>query len=376
MFIILDTNYIICNMQSLFDNIVELQNPIKNKNYYDKYFTTNSYWTWIYNINENYCIICVLKNSEFKIIHKEKKYVHTSLVIDKDGQKIFSIVVNKSCKNTIEKIFKQKSFSYIKNGLFNKLIPTIETLHSNRVKNMSIGILNIITTQNTREEWFSNKSTNNFLDFINLLGTKINSNGWYGYKGNLSNGQVAIYNHWKGLIPIIYHIAPFLDDDEQRTLIGNDLLIIIYVELDDNNIYLDLTNLNQLGKIPQCFAVVYKIDNKYMLKFITKKNIPDKGPYSFSQAISFENTQDIILTKFYNIMNHLCKHDTFKKMYTIPRQIYINSLVETLNIKQIKTIDDKQLEYNTSNSFLRKTNSNSKLSSIFEKNSILYKNKS
>lgn len=382
MLILINNNYVICNKQSLFDTIVETKNPIKNKNYYDQYFAANSYWTWVYNINENYCIICVLKNSECKIIKKETRYIHTALIIDKDGQKIFNIIVNKSCKNTIDKIFKQKSsMCYVENKLFNKLIPTIETSYSNYVKNMSIGVLNITTTQTTRKEWFSNQITDNFSNFVNLLGIKINSDDWYGYKGNLSNGQTAIYSHWKGVIPIIYHIAPFLDKDEQRKLIGNDLLIIIYVEIDEideideGNIEVDLTNLDQLGQMPQCFAIVCKIGTKYKLHFITKNNIPDKGPYCFSQSLPIENIKEIILTKFYNIMNYLHKHENFKKMYTIPRQIYINSLIETLNIKHIKIQENTHLEPNKSNSFLRKTNSDNKLSGIFDEACIIHKSK-
>ena len=379
MLLLISANYVICNKQSLFDTIVETKNPIKNKNYYDQYFASNSHWVWLYNINENYCIICVLKNSECKIIRKEIKYIHTALIIDKDGQKLFNISVNKSCKNTIEKIFKQKYSLYnIKNKLFNKLIPTIETLYSNYVKNMSIGVVNIKTTQNTRKEWFSNQITNNFLNFINLLGIKINSDEWYGYKGNLSNGQEAIYSHWKGVIPIIYHITPFLDEDEQRKLIGNDLLIIIYVEIDETNegnTELNLTNLDQLGQMPQCFAIVCKTGTKYKLHFITKNNIPDKGPYSFSQSLPFENIKETILTEFYNIMNYLHKHDTFKKMYMIPRQIYINSLIETLNIKHIKTLENDHFVNNKNNSFLHKTNSDNKLSGIFDETCILHKNK-
>ena len=369
MHIKLHSDYVICNTGKGTDNSINPSNPIKEKNYYANFFINEPHWVWICTIDNDYCIICVLKKSEYIFENSDKKYIHTAILIDKYGQKLFNIAISKPYKSSIEDIMINNYTYNIKNHLFKKLIPTIEQNYSNYVKNMCVGVILVKQHQNTRNEWLNNTSTKNFLEFVNLLGKKVDLNNWNGYNGNMGGNNLTIYNHWKGTVPIIYHIAPFLSKEEIRQLIGNDLLIILYIDSDDNynDIFLDLSNLDKLGKFPQCFAIIYKKNDNYILRLITKPYIPNKLPYNFIKELSFSQVEEVMLNKFYSVMNHLHKYNNFSKMYTIPRQTYINELINSLNIKKIKLSNNEESHINNN------TDTYSKISNLFEKGSFICK---
>jgi len=375
MHIKLHNDYVICNTGKGTDNLINPLNPIKDRNYYANFFNNEPHWIWICTIDNDYCIMCVLKKPEYIFENSIKKYIHVVVLIDKDGQKLFNIAINKPYKSSVEAIFKQQHVYNIKNKLFKNLIPTIEQNYSNYIKNMCIGVILIKQNQNTRNEWINNTPTQNFLEFVDLLGKKIDLNNWNGYRGNMGINQTIIYNHWKGIVPIVYHVAPFLSREDIRQLIGNDLLIILYVETDenDNDISLDLSKLDRLGKFPHCFAIVYKKHNNYILRLVTKTHIPNKLPYNFVKELSFSQIEEVMLNKFYGVMNHLHKYDTFSKMYTVPRQTYINTLINSLDIKKIKLSDDIELNKNNNDILIDRADSYSKISNLFEKDSFICK---
>lgn len=399
----LHDEFVICNTGKSMNDAIPSYNPIKNKNYYDNFFYANSHWIWVYchiensNSNSNgngecnYSFICVLKNPDYTIDNFIKKYVHLAVLIDKDGQKLFNLIANNSTRQHIESFFLNKFQCYrVKRKLAKELVPNIELKYSNAVSKLTVGVLRIKTSQTTRKEWLNNGTSKDFLKFVRRLGKKINLNNWHGHKGDM-NDKTTIYNHWKGLIPTIYHICPCLSKDDRRQLIGNDLLLIMYIDDNDGNIdnmndaenidvitnantsanaiSLNLSNLNELGKMPQCVALIKRDGSKYLLKIIIRKNVPNKFRYRFTKPLSFDEMEEIMLTAFYNTMNYLHKHDIFKDMFKKPRQMYINSIAESFELKKkhSPSNDDKCTKQLTNDSLLvARTKSQIKLGSMFK----------
>lgn len=337
--IVLHDNYSLCGTNTLIDALVQTMKLVKNKNYYEAKFKGKDHWTFIQTQNSNHSIICILTNPQNKLVSSgESRNVYTSLLINAEGQKIFDITVDKHNRDPIDILLKQCScLQYVQNPLFKELIPDIEKLHSHKPANMKIGVLRIKSKQTKIKEWMRNKSSSRFEAFVDMLGQMTPMNNWNGFKGDLHDDQKGIYNHWKGEIPIIYHIAPMLSSDEIRRLIGNDTLIILYVDdvkqVSVNDIRLNLKKINQFGNVTQCFAIVWKFKDQYLLRFVVGKTMKDKGPKSVLQPVKFKIFEDILLNKFYTVMCKLHKNESFKKLYSLPRQDYINDLVDKLQLK-------------------------------------------
>lgn len=312
------------------DSLQCLKNPIKTKNYYKLYFNNKPHWIWVYSNSGDYNIICVLKEAI--------KSRHATVIIDGSGQKLLDIISDDSDVRSIGKVLQSvlpiNQLYYVESSFFEHLVLNIEVLHSTTVKELSIGVILVESGQTKRDQWFKNKSSTSFLKFVTLLGNPIDLKEWYGFKGNMKGSEHAFYKHWRGIIPTMYHVAPLLSEDDCRSIIGNDILVIIYTSCLDNITGFDL---EQLGKMTQCIAVVSKIKGKYYLRFYSRGDIPDKGPFATEEGLKFCELEEILIGKFYRIMNYLHKSSTFGKMYTVPRQRYINSIIESAKIRKVNS---------------------------------------
>ncbi len=121
-----------------------------------------------------------------------------------------------------------------------------------------------------------------FMTFLNLMGRKINLQDWTGYKGDMGSWKTGTtyfeeYQDIEGIfsflsfrlfILVIYHVAPMLSSTQHRQWIGNDSLIIFF--LDEEAQPFQLEHLSSLGTIPSCFAVVKPArGGKYEYYFIS-----------------------------------------------------------------------------------------------------------
>lgn len=319
----MERRYYLCTTHDSQYNASQVFIPITRQNPYDKYMYNKSHWIWAQKCSvTDYMIVTVLKKPFQK---SDNVYCYTGVIINAREQIKFEINVNEPGIESVLSTFANRSqMTLIRNRLFNEVIPTIELYHNAVVKAMCIGVILVNPGQNKREEWFNNMPSHKFFSFINKLGSAIDLNTWSGYTGISRQASTLIYKHWRGVTPVIYHIAPILTKDEHRSLIGNEILIIMYLEPDHD---FDLELLNQLGNMPQCFALVSKHKDKYRVKFAVKHEIPDLEPYACKRSVNFELLQDLILSKFYNVMLHVQRDGIFNRMYTLPRQNYINQIV-------------------------------------------------
>lgn len=355
----LSKDYRLGVVNNLLDALLDFSEPLKTNNFFSERFYNNKLWIWVTNLNS---IICVNKKPR----NNESKFLFDSLLINQYKQYLFTIITNKNSKNSVKKTFVNTSnMIYVNNKLFVECLLNIETKYDIDVKSLRIGVLNIFDDQPTRKEWFANKSTSKFEKFISNLGNRILLNKWEGYTADAEPSESIIYNHWRGKISVIYHIAPSLSKMEQRRLIGNDILLIIFVNQRSQS-KLDLSKLDQLGKVTQCIAVVTELENsKYYLRFIGSNKIfkSEKFPYTVKQSLEYKYIENIILYKFYNIMRQLRKIDIFSNVYTEPRKEYIESIIKKSDITRNKFNDFKTSNLNSSKSISesspRTSNSNS-----------------
>jgi hypothetical protein len=81
---------------------------------------------------------------------------------------------------------------------------------------------------------FAEKSdqSKKFQDFLNILGTEIDLAEWKGYKGDMGSSGMTLqtsWNEWTGIytfddsLKVIYHISTWLNSEQHRRLIGNDI---------------------------------------------------------------------------------------------------------------------------------------------------------
>jgi len=108
---------------------------------------------------------------------------------------------------------------------------------------------------------------------------------------------------------VIYHVAPMLTTDEQRRLIGNYLVVIIFLE---KGATLDpLSLVTGFGQVPQAFVVVLPVEReegivKYRLSYIIKDTLPYFWPSAPDLLLDQYPTKQLILTKLINaaLMTH------------------------------------------------------------------------
>eukprot|EP01127_Copromyxa_protea_P023901 TRINITY_DN9182_c0_g1_i1.p1 TRINITY_DN9182_c0_g1~~TRINITY_DN9182_c0_g1_i1.p1 ORF type:complete len:639 (-),score=147.23 TRINITY_DN9182_c0_g1_i1:63-1781(-) len=103
--------------------------------------------------------------------------------------------------------------------------------------------------QTNEDEMFQNhgEQSASYSDFLSILGTTINLQGFDGYDGGLDTskgnrtGKQSVFTAYKGF-EIMYHVAtmlPFTEDDEQqldkKRHLGNDVTMIVFLDRESPN---------------------------------------------------------------------------------------------------------------------------------------------
>ena len=94
---------------------------------------------------------------------------------------------------------------------------------------------------------------------------------------------------------MIYHVAPHMDAEQHRRLIGNDIGIIFFLEVGAK---FDLRVLDGLGTVPQVFAIVQPFKNKYRLTFLNRLTLrPYEGRIPKGYLFDETEMKDRLLAK-------------------------------------------------------------------------------
>jgi len=175
-----------------------------------------------------------------------------------------------------------------------------------------------------------------FWTFMSQIDTQITLNNWTRYRGDFGTSGTDILNpsywtEWRNF-EIMFHIAPLLDSEQHRRLIGNDIAVIIFF---DNSFRIGesitLFDANGIGIVPQVFAVVEpdinNIDN-YRLAFFNGSNLGNYKPQSppSNYFFHFEDIRDFLFTKIYNGYAVAMSVPPMNRFYTLPRKEAIKEL--------------------------------------------------
>ncbi|PAV55805.1 hypothetical protein WR25_07221 [Diploscapter pachys] len=194
------------------------------------------------------------------------------------------------------------------------------------------------------EELFGNAhGSPAFEEFLNVIGERIQLNGFQGYRGGLDTshgqtGQHAVYTEFRGR-EVMFHVStllPFTLGDAQQLQrkrhIGNDIVAIVFQEA-NTPFAPDMIASNFL----HAYVVVQPIDPltdrvRYKVSVAARDDVPFFGPTLPAPSI-FKRGQDFrnfLLTKLINAENAAYKSAKFAKLAERTRASLLDSLYANL----------------------------------------------
>jgi len=125
-------------------------------------------------------------------------------------------------------------------------------------------------------------------------------------------------------IEIIYHVAPLLNPEGHRRLIGNDIGVIFFLESGQ----FDPSLIDKLGSLPQVYAIVQPIrKNKYQIAFFCNSNLKYFGPPLPKDPVSAGVMKELLLSKIYNgyVKTNFCP--PLNRLYYLPRAETLSEII-------------------------------------------------
>lgn len=239
---------------------VEVPVLVEYKHAYARNFASHSHLNFILTLSDGdkkeqmpRAILSVARYPEKGMVNKfvNTGNTHRALIQHENGceETLFHNVP--SCASDDE--FQSKMRSYLKdfmpskeNGFYaitqnpievQQEILKFEEKHSRLIRTMKIAVLYAKPGQTNMSQIWSNQPPkgSGFYQFLDGIADEIDVAGFTGYKGDMGSfGQDAssgaYYRHWNG-IEIIFHIAPWMDEEQHRRLIGNDTCFLIYYDV-------------------------------------------------------------------------------------------------------------------------------------------------
>eukprot|EP01125_Pyxidicula_operculata_P003099 TRINITY_DN132_c5_g1_i14.p1 TRINITY_DN132_c5_g1~~TRINITY_DN132_c5_g1_i14.p1 ORF type:complete len:249 (+),score=38.14 TRINITY_DN132_c5_g1_i14:408-1154(+) len=137
-----------------------------------------------------------------------------------------------------------------------------------------------------------------FWKFLSKMGREISlepnsPNPHTGYRGDMGNVGSTYYEVWQK-IEIVYHASPLMGAEGHRRLIGNDIAVMFFLE---EGAQFDSTHVELLGTVPQLFAVIQPVGEKFRLGYFSNINIKQFTPPPTNQLLDFQSMKDHLLTK-------------------------------------------------------------------------------
>lgn len=294
-----------------------LENPESETRWYFKYFLGKAHYNYLCYDHE--------KNPFFlSVVSSESRY-HCILWM-KTGNKRLSIEGTSngkwpSPKTILEKFSITKYDKNIREVNMASLQRDLLTLEEQEgAVNFKFGVLYAIAGQCTDDDMFSNQhGSTEFTEFLNLLGDEVELVGWEHYKGGLdtkrnATGTHSVYTVYEGH-EIMFHVStklPYSEGNKQqlerKRHIGNDIVVIIFVDGEDNAAYNHALNFKpsfcMKSHFNHIFALVTycKGQGTYRVVMHMATKVPSFGPpippkEEFTNHIAFRN---FLLAKLIN----------------------------------------------------------------------------
>ncbi|XP_029140486.1 rap1 GTPase-activating protein 1-like [Protobothrops mucrosquamatus] len=213
--------------------------------------------------------------------------------------------------------------------------------------NFKFGVIYQKFGQTTEEEVFSNTEESlGFLEFLDLLGDRIQLQDFRGFRGGLDvtrgqTGTESVYTNFRGK-EIMFHVStmlPFTEGDAQQLQrkrhIGNDIVAIVFQ--DENTPFVpDMIASNFL----HAYMVVQLHHNAsgetlYKVSVTARDDVPFFGPPLPNPAVFKKGAdfREFLLAKLINA-EYSCYHaEKFAKLEERTRSALLESLYEELQIR-------------------------------------------
>jgi len=189
---------------------------------------------------------------------------------------------------------------------------------------VQIGVIYCNQGQRDPLKMFKNKPSEEFDRFLDDMGVD---------KEKLKTGISS--SSWK-FLKVTWHLSPYETKEQHRRLIGNDLVLIFFLEAGSKRF--DVINCDKLGVFPQIFIVVqaYK-DNKYRVGTFYRKSLDVFDPPVPTNYIFDENEiQDYLMVKIYNGLMTTLYCPPMSKLFIEPRNTAIKELAQKCKEKKAK----------------------------------------
>ncbi|XP_053156398.1 rap1 GTPase-activating protein 1-like isoform X10 [Hemicordylus capensis] len=229
--------------------------------------------------------------------------------------------------------------------------------------NFKFGVIYQKPGQTTEEEIFSNTEESlGFLEFLDLLGDRIQLQDFRGFRGGLDvtrgqTGTESVYTNFRGK-EIMFHVStklPFTEGDAQQLQrkrhIGNDIVAIVFQ--DENTPFVpDMIASNFL----HAYVVVQLHhhalgETLYKVSVTARDDVPFFGPPLPNPAVFKKGAEfrEFLLAKLINA-EYSCYHaEKFAKLEERTRSALLESLYEELQIRSrsmmgLASGDDDKIE--------------------------------
>eukprot|EP01125_Pyxidicula_operculata_P013171 TRINITY_DN4359_c0_g1_i1.p1 TRINITY_DN4359_c0_g1~~TRINITY_DN4359_c0_g1_i1.p1 ORF type:complete len:863 (+),score=119.93 TRINITY_DN4359_c0_g1_i1:245-2590(+) len=249
---------------------------------------------------------------QYAKFYDKKPMKKGQIYVENDDEIVASMSRNNTLEECIERALRAKFTDHqvelITDPEFNSDLLLIEEKHKQKRTVMKMGVVYTRQGQSHAQQMFANGRGNDripkFSEFMNKMAKLENLTGWSGYRGDMREPGFFYYHLWRhnpknpqDAVEVVFHVAPDLNAEETRRLVGNDIVYLFYLE---ENATFDPREIDTFGEVPQIFLVVQPVMDKYKLGFFTKKNIPPYLPNVPSQLVTFQEAQTFILTKLLN----------------------------------------------------------------------------
>eukprot|EP01126_Amoeba_proteus_P003010 TRINITY_DN10981_c0_g1_i2.p1 TRINITY_DN10981_c0_g1~~TRINITY_DN10981_c0_g1_i2.p1 ORF type:complete len:200 (-),score=26.70 TRINITY_DN10981_c0_g1_i2:157-756(-) len=140
------------------------------------------------------------------------------------------------------------------------------------------------------------------------------------------NKSTLLETNWMNKIVNIY-LSTQLNSEECRRLIGNCQAVIFFVE--PSEVPFDLSQLDTMGGMPQCYFVIQPYQDVYRLAFIYRNKLTKFEPIiPCNVCLGKQSIRHVILTKLYNGYMVARTVPPISKLYEAPRQDSITTLAK------------------------------------------------
>lgn len=296
---------------------VHLENPEFQTRWYFKYFLGKLHQNYVgTDIDREPFLLSVVVTDANN--HNVQQY--RAILWCKSGAKKICLPYNPSKPQTVKGILSHFNIHKIDKGPKEVFDPEVQkellVLEEQEGSvNFKFGVIYAKEYQNSDDEFYSNEeTTQNFKNFLQLLGSTVKLKGWDKFRGGLdvksdATGSESIYTVYEGH-EIMFHVSTLLpiskenkQQVERKRHIGNDIVNILFYESDDFNTQWFKPSMMKT-RFTHIFAVVVfcKCDQTYKLNIFSEESVPLFGPPLPTPPVfdSHQEFRDFLLVKLIN----------------------------------------------------------------------------